>query len=104
MKWLAYIFSFYLLAITCLPCADNDCKEATVSLTATAHQDEHHQGDEEKSCSPFCYCSCCQTVCTTKYSPIVMLVPFQEKEEKQSTINSTLQDNFSAIWQPPKIG
>ena len=104
MKWFVYIFSCYLLAITCLPCADTDCKEETVTVIATTHQDEHHQGDEEKSCSPFCYCSCCQTVCTTKYFPIVMLVPFQSDKKEQSVIHSVLQDNPSAIWQPPKIG
>jgi hypothetical protein len=102
LKWFVYIFSCYLLAITCLPCADeNDCTEVT---TKQSFSKENHDHEQEKACSPFCHCACCQTVSFTKNIDIVVIVPVKETIAVTAFANEPLQDNFSSIWQPPKIG
>ena len=99
MKRLAYIFCFYLLAITCLPCADSDSnkKEANpLTVVQSQGQDDHHdEGDEH--CSPFCHCSCCQTVCVAKIAKLTVTDCFKEIENKKQLTVSPLQDNFSSI-------
>lgn len=59
MNHWVYIFAFYLLGITIVPCADaiaqtSDSLEHLVELP-----DDHHE-EHNDLCSPFCQCQCCQ--------------------------------------------
>lgn len=105
MKILATILSLYLLVITCMPCCDlQECDNASESqfTTQQSHQAENEHANE--ICSPFCICACCTSVVeldqTDEYSfdrPEVTATFFQH------TV-AVVSNDFSAIWQPPKVG
>lgn len=104
MQKLACIFCFYLLLITCLPCADNDATIVVENATISPSQHNDHKEKNDEHCSPFCHCSCCQTVCVAKVSSHVIVESFKKIKLQEQLISSPLTDKFSSIWQPPKIG
>ena len=61
MKFIAYILTIVVIALTVYPCIDEPAgnifqkNELTQSSNSTNHQ------NESDHCSPFCTCQCCQT-------------------------------------------
>ena len=56
MRLFAFILSIIILALSVVPCSDNDnCNQPTTELSSD-HSGHEHQED---SCTPFCTCSCC---------------------------------------------
>lgn len=99
----ALILSFIVLALSVLPCSDDEnCNQEKVELAAD-HSDHDH---EEDFCTPFCVCSCCGSV------GFVLAVPFfdikQSYGDKTPKLITPYQSafissyNFS-FWQPPKV-
>ncbi len=106
MRFFAYIFSFYLLAIFALPCNDgyNDCK--TTSAVIAADDDHSHKTDHNDICSPFCTCSCCSTAAGFSYHSLKIkeAKPGLFKTQKIPLRNFSLtSDYYGNIWQPPKL-
>ena len=101
MKQLAILISLYFLALTVMPCADNE----KVSKThAEYHQstDGHEHNENEDFCSPLCVCNCCRTNITI--TQIFSFVPEQKaKKEFVDFYSAQLSNAFFPIWQPPKI-
>ena len=63
MKVLSIIFSFYILGLSLVPCADG-IQSDQLEIEIAIHQD-HDEGEDHThsdGCSPFCHCNCCQTV------------------------------------------
>lgn len=102
----AIIISFYILALSVVPCSDmyNECNN---SKSKTEHTQSHnHNQDKDDSCTPFCNCTCC-------ISGVTVFTPNQLTAEilddfiltKESLLyNSTFTSNFYGnIWQPPKV-
>jgi len=60
MKVFGYILAFLVLALSCLPCADEgvsiNAKNVKHELVKKVNNPEN---GEEDNCSPFCQCSCC---------------------------------------------
>jgi len=104
MKFFAFIMSFYLLGLSCIPCGDReDCNarpEQTISVS-TNHQ-EHKNPIE--ACTPFCSCSCCPA--SAFYQPLshfnVVKTVFQSLKYPVNNSSFCSEVSFS-IWQPPKI-
>src|SRR4051812_13406339 len=98
MKWLSIIFSFYLIALSCLPCEDEGVFDS--DAVSVHHTSEHLDND---LCQPFCVCNCCGV-------QVFNYVPEFEAEfaaPMKPEINKSLpfhKDNFIAtfsgsIWQ-----
>lgn len=101
MKVFCLLFAFYTLAISIAPCSDvhGRTDEAVTTLSqAQEHHDEHND-----ICSPFCSCSCCQSVTVMAFythelttTTIAVNQPFIFEEDFHSS-------DCASIWQPPKI-
>jgi hypothetical protein len=103
MKIFAYILSFYMVALTLLPCVDlpeDNCVHTQHFSTQTS-QTQH---DARDTCSPFCSCNCCS-------SPLVCITTRIEIESESRITEfvsgyrcGSLLQPFASIWQPPKLG
>lgn len=106
VKLLTLVFSFYFLALPCMPCMDkSECKEqaGTTSITAGSHAG--HQ-DEDESCAPFCNCTCCGQIVSESSSALKMATVKQPPDKKQPAFYCSISlpsDYFGNIWQPPRI-
>lgn len=106
MKFFVFIFSFYLLALSCMPCADlESCnlenQKRTFNSTTSSHS---HQNDDTENCSPFCICACCGQSIATLFYP-VNFVCHSPNAIKTFPIysSSAFPEVYFNIWQPPKI-
>ena len=105
MKFLGFIFAVYLLTLSCLPCGDmNECNDkAAQTISATTDHQQHKHSKE--ACTPFCSCSCCAASgFYVSFSKTQSPKLFQQSEKYPSHNISFLSQEFSSIWQPPKIG
>jgi len=99
VKIFAFIFSFYILLLSTVPCcALDNCMDQTHQ---TNHSHEHNSGCE--NCSPFNQCGNCVGFA---FSPDVfqMQKPQQFMQQPFSaSIQSVLPQFFSSFWQPPRL-
>jgi hypothetical protein len=102
MKFVAFLFSFYILTLNCLPCGDSrECdvqKEQTVSSTSGQ---EH--GHESEVCTPFCTCACCASA--GFYPQLVntkLATPVFERRSFQHLDDDFQSYDIHAVWQPPR--
>lgn len=105
MKFFAYIFSIYILALSLMPCTDalgmNAPNTSKTEITKT------HNGDAEHNdfCSPFCICSCCNTPVNITFDSFSIKVNKPVATSlKIPVFNFFFASNYyGSIWQPPKI-
>ncbi|HUM50633.1 MAG TPA: hypothetical protein PK431_02420 [Chitinophagales bacterium] len=103
MKIGVIIFSFYLLALSTMPCADVSQVQIAKAHSVTASAKHQHNND---FCTPFCICACCGQPVTSKINyPVAQTILKPDIFNKNIAINDqTFNSQFSAsIWQPPKI-
>lgn len=105
MKFICYIFSFYVLLLSVVPCVD--AVGASVSnehLTLQSSQDNGQSNKEDNDCSPFCTCACCG--CNAFNVPcFYTVVSCSEFVSENFICNYSVcfsSDFISSIWQPPK--
>jgi hypothetical protein len=106
MKLINIIFSIYIIALSCMPCADAAINignnPVSYHTDTNSSSDNHH----EDACSPFCICNCCNCAGFYKSNDYTKTNAFVNTSiEKQTTeYTSTLFSNFqNSIWQPPQI-
>lgn len=111
VKLLNLIFSIYLVALSCLPCADMEVNSAAHKdaheVAKTAPNNDSHSHDKENDlCSPFCSCNCCgsQIVSYFKVLSYDFAVVSKNIKTQLPTYTSKFTSNFyGSIWQPPQI-
>ena len=112
MKLFCYIFSLYFLALSCLPCTDNEHETLppqyqTEIVVENEHDHENHSHCND-ICSPFCSCACCgMTISfqstinyTTEFQHIVLPIVAENFSYQSSNSFQYLQ----GVFQPPQIG
>lgn len=105
MRWIITILTFYMLALSVVPCYDagNECNDnRRETISAQSHD---HKQDKDDVCTPFCTCNCC-------HSSIVSFnfKPFEFNQVKPAVMvqKITVRDfylfsnYYGTIWQPPK--
>lgn len=99
----AYLLSLFILALTVTPCVDG-LGIASKAKSELAQKSDTHQEKDSDHCSPFCTCSCCAT--PTIQSNYTISINGLELVAQcfTSYFNTDLPNNFSSIWQPPKLG
>lgn len=107
VKWITTIMSIYLIALSCLPCADMEVNSPAHALTELSSSNEKHSHDKEKDfCSPFCFCNCCGTQ-VLSYQPTITFgfsIVSAIITKQLPTYKSVFASNFyGSIWQPPQI-
>jgi len=110
VKTISIILALYLLAITTLPCTDNDIlghPADTIEINDVSHQDHHHDYDHdhsEDSCPPMCHCTCCGMIA---FVPSEVIIDIQLKDLYDMYIFSYKFDyNYdynNSVWHPPVI-
>lgn len=107
VRWINYIFSIYLIVLSCLPCADMEVNSSIHSSKELSSNDENHSHDKNgDTCSPFCICNCCggqSFAYSANYNyNFVSVKTLIDKKIPQ--YKSILSSNFyGSIWQPPQI-
>lgn len=105
MKILVYIFSLYLLALSCIPCNDALAAVPGMPLTAvssvsSAPAEQH--SDHADFCSPLCVCSCCNVqLMTVSHWQYAVIHPQQQYLYPHYTVAIPTAGS-RAIWQPPR--
>lgn len=103
MKILSVIMSVIILALSFVPCADNN--SVNQSQEISLHQDSDNHQHHSDFCSPLCVCSCCGTI----VAQIEGQADFEIKTyEIYSSQENLLKPRFPSdisfsIWEPPKI-
>ena len=107
MKWLIYILSVYLVALSCLPCADIEVKGLEHASSEVSANHENHSHDKENDlCPPFCACNCCgqQILNFSQEITLEWRKVSLEITTQIPTYKSIPPSNFyGSIWQPPQI-
>lgn len=104
MKYLALLFSFYLIALTLMPCGDVSDNAVDAKTSYTIHKDTRAMENcNQEVCTPFCSCSCCsvgknfpvQTV-SISVDPVVLV-------SYCFYAASAPSEQAVDVWQPPKL-
>ncbi len=104
-KVLTLIFSFYLLALSVMPCSDkDDCKYQSTGQSTFATTDHSSHDSDTEHCSPFCMCACCGQSCSFTHFQADLSQYFPTVAQKVSIYKAFFSSEVSfSIWQPPKI-
>lgn len=105
MKFMAFILSITIMALSLMPCKDINAGTAQQSFTISQSNGAHQCGHDDH-CSPFCLCSCCATTTASEVvrstvrlkAPVVIRIK-KEYNIRNIPFSSSFLDN---IWQPPK--
>ncbi|MDN3677677.1 hypothetical protein QWY90_10145 [Flavobacterium paronense] len=103
MKILTLILSFYLIGLSCMPCADGEAFSTSKKVAISNQSTPHHDNDV---CSPMCVCSCCgcqgfSLNNTFSYSLISIKTIIDNKVPEYKSVFAS--NFFGSIWQPPQI-
>lgn len=92
-----------MIALSSMPCNDIDqCINTDVKeLITSQHQNHQHKDD---SCNPFCTCSCCSITVSIQENQkeTVTHIVYKSTQIPPSN-NKLISEDFSSIWQPPKL-
>lgn len=107
MKLITILFSVYIIALSCLPCADVEVNSLAHASSDHKTEKENHSHDKENDlCSPFCDCNCCGPQVLTHFAEVAFAFDTITVLIKSPipTYKSIIASNFcGSIWQPPKI-
>jgi hypothetical protein len=107
MRIVNFILSFYLIVISCLPCADMEVYSTAHSSQETALEEKSHSHDKENDlCPPFCACNCCGAQTLAFLPEIVFDLPLAStviNNEELYYKSICTSKFFGSIWQPPQI-
>ncbi|WP_228462905.1 DUF6660 family protein [Chryseobacterium caseinilyticum] len=108
VKHLRLILTIYFFALSVMPCSDVSAQSFAGDQSQTSMSAERSHSDEtDDSCSPFCFCSCCQiTVTAFKIEPLLQVpsqVSFYFSQKILFHKNNIAFQVYDHIWQPPKI-
>lgn len=97
MKWLAFIFALYILALSAMPCCDKDC---CADETAQSSQQPHKP---EPPCSPFFMCNTCHGFIVPEAGLTVLKPVVRQAFTESFVLIDELAGFSTAAWQPPKF-
>ncbi|PJJ66640.1 DUF6660 family protein [Chryseobacterium geocarposphaerae] len=102
------LLTFYFVALSIMPCNDVAAKQLNATPNfAYVNNPQEHSHSSNDTCSPLCFCNCCQmTVTSFKIEPVII---FPEQVRSYFSKKIFFQKNdfaylvYDQIWQPPKI-
>lgn len=101
MKFAGYIYSFYLIVLSVVPCCSLDDCDNEITEQGVSH--ESQEGDCG-GCSPFFSCEGCAATTVTVEPVCFEITPAQCIIVYTGYIQNPLPDIDYDFWQPPKIG
>lgn len=104
MKIFTIIMSFYLLWLSCIPCADRQESIGNGEQRISANADTKQQQNNNDICTPFCNCSCCAASAFHQTLPHYSILKMVFQSMKYPVYTPSFRTNISfSIWQPPKF-
>ena len=112
MKISTYIFTFYMLTLSLVPCGDGGggIVELIKHLNGIEHHhvsdhQQHSKGCGDDTCTPFCVCNCCSMTINVPTIANLTEVPLKFISGTTLAYNSNFYPSgyLSSIWQPPKF-
>ncbi|WP_300600540.1 DUF6660 family protein [Niabella sp.] len=105
MKSWAFLYGFYILAISMWPCNDAYARSTGSKLAVVASGTHHHKAAANDVCSPLCSCHCCNTAASpafqcVKFSTATPLVKINKFPVWQF---AAAAGYYGTIWQPPRL-
>ena len=106
MRFLTFILSIYVLALSIVSCADNiekhnegDKVEISVNI------EDHNHSNCDDFCSPFCSCACCGTVVTLASNTIITDTLISQLPKYSFHYSFDYSFNYNiGVWRPPNLG
>jgi hypothetical protein len=103
MKFIAIIFSVYLVLLTVKPCIDAPIENKLHKIEIAGQETNNHEHGNSDNCSPFCTCNCCATsVIMQEYAVQLTCFSFTGKQYFPVSYGF-VSDPSVSIWQPPKV-
>jgi len=102
---IVFILAFWMLGLSCLPCADAFAAghdEIKTEMLKSDDQQEHN--DHEDACSPFCHCACCANYSMSNPQSFIAALPSFDNKSYTSYLSDNIIEVSLPVWQPPKIG
>ncbi|MBC8047905.1 MAG: hypothetical protein H7Y00_13995 [Fimbriimonadaceae bacterium] len=100
-KLFTIISSFYIIALSAMPCTDMHAENHEVNITV--EQSQNHHEEHNDVCPPFCHCSCCSVNAENNFSTILSNILSESNQEFNFPKDVRFDDILLAIWQPPKL-
>jgi hypothetical protein len=106
MRIFALIFSFYILALSVVPCCAFCGGKEDAAQTVAAKGNKNSSGDEDgcKNCSPFTLCGHCVGFTVTARIAKVERVELSRRLDRREATQSYFFSYSASCWQPPRIG
>ncbi|MCX2450282.1 hypothetical protein OQX61_03270 [Pedobacter sp. PLR] len=106
MRYLAYIFTIVIMALSVWPCCDDEAKISTEQTHISEVQDiPCDQDPGPHTCSPFFHCSTCQAFAIPSPGNFINTIVFSKKEVSYPELPAAPLIVFAGdIWQPPQLG
>jgi len=103
MKLLKYIFAFYLVLLSVIPCCAFDrCPEDT-AITQQAGNHDSNEEDERGNCSPFFNCEGCASVTIDVQAISFTVFNPEVKRVYTDFISPLIPDAHYDFWRPPQL-
>jgi len=103
MKFIAVIYSVFILYLVAVPCADEVIHIEKSKLEQSSPQGKPCNHSEQDGCSPFCVCSCCGVVVVMSFVNFDCQPNAIIKTEFLSFYKDSASTFFQSFWQPPKL-
>ena len=102
MKFFAFIMACIVLALSVMPCADQDSGpdgKANFHASSSSHKDNPQQDN----CSPFCQCNCCAGFSVNHFITVADPLRVLTGNPTALFIQSVVRQTSASIWQPPRV-
>jgi len=100
LKFFVVILALYVVGLTVMPCSDVYAVEnpqTSITIMADNHNDYH----EMDMCSPFCFCTCCQSLFESTVSEYMPSNPVAIPID-YNFIEKSYKNPVNSFWRPPK--
>lgn len=105
MRLSAFILQLLIAVMIVVPCRDHKAVGMGKARTQQLHATTPGSGQADDDCSPLCTCSCCASVSSLIYTPVVEgVAPNPDAKKFPSYITPDYHADRSAVWQPPRVG
>ena len=94
-----------LLALSILPCADEDfaMKEGKAKTEIAKQHEQQEDPGHDDACSPFCHCTCCSGFSISHFFAAASSLMLMNSKCYTSYLPGNPIQYSPPIWQPPKI-
>lgn len=100
MRWTAYLLTFWVLLLSCIPCSDRTTTSSAVIQYVAAAADRHAPVD---TCSPFCICTCCAAHPVLSEQIVYARCTPDLSVSHTTGCFSFVQEFLMDVWQPPQL-